>query len=68
MEITLAASEGRKIYYDALVNEFNRKNPAWKVQVKTDYDAMRLLAELGTGNGPVLVDTLRLGFEEQKKP
>ena len=67
VEITLAASEGRKLYYDAIVNEFNRKNPAWKVQVKTDYDATRLLAELGTGNGPVLVDTLRLGFEEQKK-
>ncbi len=67
VEITLAASEGRKIYYDALVNEFNRKNPAWRVQIKTDYDPTRLLAELGTGNGPVLVDTLRLGFEEQKK-
>lgn len=67
VEITLYAMEGRRLYYDALVNEFNRKNPGWKVRVRSDYDETRLLAELGTGNGPVLVDTLRLGFEEQKK-
>jgi len=67
-EITLAVSKGRKLNYEAIVNEFNRKNPAWRVRIVTSYDEdePRLLAELGTGKGPVLVDTLRLGFENQK--
>ncbi len=69
VEITLAVGEGRKLNYEAVVNEFNRKNPACRVRIITIYDEdeTRLLAELGTGKGPVLVDTLRLGFENQKK-
>lgn len=67
MQITVAVPEFREIYYRPIVNEFNRKHPAWHVEIKTDYDETRLLTELGSGSGPVLVDTLLTGFEKQVK-
>jgi len=66
-EIVLAIPEYREIYYRPIVDAFHKKYPNYRVRINSDYDDSRLLAELGSGNGPVLVDTRLTGFEAQKK-
>ena len=66
-EVILAVTPFRRAYYERAAALFNRKYPAYHVEIKSDYDQTRLLAELTTGNGPVLVDTSATGFRAQEK-
>lgn len=63
--ITLAADI--RFDYKPIVAEFNKRYPRWHIELKTDYDRTALLTQLGAGNGPVLVDTFLVGFEELEK-
>lgn len=56
----------REVYYPTVV-EFNKKYPSYHINLKTDYDNTALLTELAAGRGPVLVDTMLTGFEENQK-
>lgn len=56
----------REIYYPTVV-EFNKRYPSYHIDLKTDYDKTALLTELTAGKGPVLVDTMLTGFEENQK-
>lgn len=56
----------RDVYYSSVV-EFNKKYPAYHIEMKTDYDETALLTELIAGKGPVLIDTGITGFESHKK-
>ena len=50
-----------------MVVEFNKRYPRYHVELKSDYDETALLTELTAGKGPVLIDTLLTGFEEQEQ-
>lgn len=67
IEIVLAVKSHRKDLYQAIANIYNKKDPHRLVVVKTDYYKSRLLEEFDAGKGPVLVDTLLCGYEEQKQ-
>lgn len=56
----------REVYYPTVM-AFNKKYPAYHIDLKTDYDSTALLTELTAGRGPVLVDSMLTGFEENKK-
>ena len=43
---------------------FNGQYPTYNVTIQTDWDETSLLTQLGTGNGPVIVDTALTGFED----
>ena len=64
-EITLAVSDASS--YQRLVAEFTKRYPTCHIELKDDYDRTALLTELTAGKGPVLVDTILTGFEEQEK-
>ncbi|MBR3509236.1 MAG: carbohydrate ABC transporter substrate-binding protein [Lachnospiraceae bacterium] len=67
-EIYLAIPEYRLGHYTPFVNAFNKKYPAYQVKITTSYDEeARLLTELGTGSGPVLIDAYLTNFKEQKE-
>lgn len=66
-EITLAVSPIRMSVYERLAVEFNKQNPSYHIELKSDYDETALLTELIAGKGPVLVDTFLTGFEEQQE-
>lgn len=55
---------GNGSQYQAAVAAFNKRHPAYRVRINTYelYDT-GLLTELAAGKGPVLVDTLLTGFE-----
>ena len=65
-QITFAVAEYREEYYQPIVALFNQKYPAYHIELKTDYDETRLLTELVSGDGPVLVDSRLTGFEKQE--
>ncbi len=63
-EIIFGVSQGSSKKYQAAVAAFNRKYPAYRVQIKSyDYGDTSLLTQLSAGKGPVLVDTMLAGFE-----
>lgn len=64
-QITLANLTYRD--YHMAVTEFNKRNPRWHIEIKSDYDKAALLTQLGAGNGPVLIDTLWVDFKELEK-
>lgn len=66
LEIELAVSRGNTIYYDAVV-EFNKQHPEYNIVIREDYDKTALLTRLIAGDGPVLIDSNLVPFEEQKK-
>lgn len=66
-EITLAVSPARMSLYQNVVAAFNKQYPSCHIVLKDDYDRTVLLTELTAGKGPVLIDTLLTGFEEQEK-
>ena len=53
--------------YKPIVTEFNKRYPRWHIELKSDYDETALLTQLGAGDGPVLVDTGMMGFENLEK-
>lgn len=63
-QITLAAPAFRRNIYSAVVTEFNKRYPAYHVDLKTNYDEAALLTELISGEGPVLIDTSLVGLED----
>ncbi|MBR3470424.1 MAG: hypothetical protein IKH28_12150 [Lachnospiraceae bacterium] len=65
--ITLATVPFHKEDYVRAAALFNRKYPAYNIEVRDDYDATSLLVQLGAGSGPVLVDTALTGFEELER-
>lgn len=66
-EITIAVPPYRMSSYRPMVVEFNKRYPRYHVELKSDYDDTALLTELTAGKGPVLIDTLLTGFEEQEQ-
>lgn len=66
-EIVFAVSPFMKEIYSPAVAEFNKKYPAYHIELKSDYDETALLTELIAGRGPVLVDTQLTGFDNHKK-
>lgn len=66
-DITLAVSPYDMSAYQRLAAEFNKKYPACHIELKSNYDSTALLTELTAGKGPVLIDTVLTGFEEQEK-
>ena len=66
-EITIAVPPYRMSSYRPMVVEFNKRYPRYHVELKSDYDETALLTELTAGKGPVLIDTLLTGFEEQEQ-
>ncbi len=65
--ITLAVSPASKTVYQSVVTAFNRRYPACQIELRADYEESALMTELIAGKGPVLIDTILTGFEEQKK-
>ena len=66
-QIVLAVSPYMRYVYYPTVVEFNKKYPAYHIEIRTDYDETRLLTELTAGRGPVLVETDAYGFEDYEK-
>lgn len=65
-EIEFAVRPSNDFYYSA-VAEFNMRHPEYKVVIRDDYDKTALLTKLIAGDGPVLIDTSLVPFQEQKK-
>ncbi len=65
--ITLATSPYLKDTYAAAAAYFNKTYPSYNIIIKDDYDETSLLTQLGSGTGPVLVDTALTGFEDLEK-
>ncbi|MCM1568740.1 MAG: hypothetical protein NC081_04755 [Roseburia sp.] len=65
--IVFAVQPYMKEIYSFSVAEFNKRYPAYHIEMKTDYEETALLTELISGTGPVLIDTQLTGFEEHKK-
>ena len=62
--ITLAAPVSKRNAYSTVVAEFNKRYPAYHVDLKTDYEEAALLTELISGKGPELIDTSLVGLED----
>ncbi len=64
-EISFAVNSDSSRKYQAAVNMFNKKYPAYRIKMQTYVrNDPNLLTELTAGDGPVLVDTSLVGFEE----
>lgn len=64
LSITIAVSDKNKDKYSKVAASFNKQYPCYHIDIRDDYEETALLTELGSGNGPVLVDTELTGFEE----
>ncbi len=62
-EISFGVSSVTKMTYASAVAEFNRNHPAYYINLVEDYDETFLLTQLISGDGPVLIDTSLIGFE-----
>lgn len=62
-EIELAVSWGADAYSEAVM-EFNKRHPEYRIVVRDDYDETALLTRLIAGDGPVLVDSSLVSFDE----
>lgn len=65
--ITIAVSPGNREEYEKAAAFFQKKYPAYVINIKDDYDETHLLTKLGAGDGPVLVDTTLTGFEDLER-
>lgn len=65
--ITLAVSPYSMSAYKLVAAEFNKRYPEYHIELKSDIDKTALLTELIAGKGPVLIDTLLTGFEDQEE-
>lgn len=65
--ITFAVTSFDKEAYVQAAADFNKKYPAYNIEIRDDYDNTQLLTQLGAGTGPVLVDTRLTGFDELEK-
>ena len=66
-QVVFAVAPFHKDAFAGAAALFNKKYPAYNIEVKDDYDEISLLTQLGAGSGPVLVDTALTGFEELEK-
>lgn len=67
-KITLAVTAISKNMYQSAVTEFNKKYPAYRIEMKEyQYGDQKMLSELIAGNGPVLYDCDLMDFERQTK-
>lgn len=67
-EITFAISSSQVQKYQAVVAAFNKKYPAYHIRMKNySINDTGLLSELIAGKGPVLMDTLLVGFENNEE-
>lgn len=66
-KITFAIPSHKLADYQKAVVTFNKKYPAYTIELKADYDETALLTELMAGRGPVLIDTALTGFANQKE-
>lgn len=65
--ITFAVSPYNKDTYRSAVAAFNKKYPIYNIELKDDYEETALLTQLGSGAGPVLIDTTITGFDALEK-
>lgn len=64
-EIELAVSWGADAYSEAVM-EFNKRHPEYRIVIRDDYDETALLTRLIAGDGPVLVDSSLVPFDEHE--
>ena len=65
LEITFAVSVGASQKYQAAVAAFNKMHPTYRIRLQDyGYSDTTLLTEMIAGKGPVLTDTLLVGFED----
>ena len=57
----------RSFIFQPIVDQFNKAHPSFHVELKSGYDRTKLLSEMIAGQGPVLIDTALIGFEEQER-
>lgn len=68
VEITeIGFATNRKNVFYSVVNEFNKRHPSCHIEIISCQDTTKLLSELISGQGPVLIDTALIGFEEQEQ-
>ncbi|MCR5459765.1 MAG: ABC transporter substrate-binding protein [Acetatifactor sp.] len=68
VEITeIGFATNRKNIFYSIVNEFNKRHPSCHIELISCQDVTKLLSELISGQGPVLIDTALIGFEEQEQ-
>lgn len=65
--IIFAVTPEHKSIYTSAAAAFNKKYPTYNIVLKDDYEETPLLTQLGSGEGPVIVDTKITGFEALKK-
>lgn len=66
ISIQFAASASAMKKYQLAVTEFNRKNPTWHVDLEEyERNDVKLLTKLVAGDGPQLIDSFLVGFEDQ---
>lgn len=66
--ITFAVDHWNKNAYSAAVADFNRMYPAYRINLtEYQYDDQKMLTELIAGEGPVIIDTALVEFEDMTK-
>lgn len=66
--ITFAVDHWNKNAYSAAVADFNRTYPAYQINLtEYQYDDQKMLTELIAGEGPVIIDTALVEFEDMTK-
>ena len=66
--ITFAVDHWNKNAYSAAVADFNRMYPAYRINLtEYQYDDQKMLTELTAGEGPVIIDTALVEFEDMTK-
>ena len=63
-KIEFAVSPANTWLYSKVITMFNREFPAYHITMKADYETQPLLTKITAGEGPVLIDTTLLDFEE----
>lgn len=66
-EIKIAIPSWKRAEYSKAISEFNKKFPTCKISVIDNYDDLSLRTQLIAGDGPVLIDTSLIDFQENKE-
>lgn len=66
INIQFAVSASTMKKFQTAVMEFNRKNPTWHIDLEEyERNDTKLLTKLVAGDGPQLIDSFLVGFEDQ---
>lgn len=65
--VIFAVTPEHKSIYTGAAAAFNKKYPTVNIVLKDDYEETPLLTQLGSGEGPVIIDTEITGFDALEK-